>query len=241
MATLEADHLTKRVRDGLGRRLVVSDVSLVVDRGEMCVLRGPSGSGKTTLLAMLGAMLTPTSGEVRLDGVATSRLRDAHRAVVRRTKVGFVFQDVQLIDAMSVRENVLLPCLPDGVSARDVARATTLLDRFGLGALATNQARSLSGGEAQRVALCRALVRDPGLLLFDEPTAHLDAANAQKLFGDLDALANEGRALVIATHDPRVLDHAAARMGARIVTLEEGRIVPERGAHASPSREPEVT
>ena len=222
MATLEAESLTKRVRDGRHRRTVVEDVSLSVDRGELCLLRGPSGSGKTTLLAMLGAMSTPTTGEVRLDGVATSRLRDHHRAHVRRKKVGFVFQDVQLIGAMTARENVLLPCLPDGVSASDVARAEALLERFGLSAVAGTRASALSGGEAQRVALCRALVREPALLLFDEPTAHLDAAQAEHLLRDLDQLASEGRAVVVATHDPRVLERTSAT---RIVSLVDGRRV----------------
>lgn len=230
MATLEAEALTKRVRDGRNRRTVVAEVSLRVDRGERCLLRGPSGSGKTTLLAMLGAMLTPTSGEVRLDGVATSRLRDAHRARVRREKVGFVFQDVQLLGALSVRENVVLPCVPDGVTPRDVEAADRWLERFGLTALADAPARSLSGGEAQRVALARALVRDPVLLLLDEPTAHLDAENADRLLGELDALVGEGRALVLATHDPRVV---ARFPDAASLTLVDGQIAPASSEGAS--------
>lgn len=226
MPTLEVEAVTKRIRDGRERRTVVDQVSITVGQGEMCVLRGPSGSGKTTLLAMMGAMLTPTSGEVRLDGVATSRLRDAHRAAVRRTKVGYVFQDVQLIPAMTVLDNVLLPCLPDGVAARDIDRGRHLLDRFGLSALTTANAHTLSGGEAQRVALCRALVRDPSLLLFDEPTAHLDSAHAERLLADLDALAGEGRAVVIATHDPRVLERKAEHAAhSSVHSMEDGRLV----------------
>ncbi len=223
MATLEADSLTKRVRDGQSRRTVVDGVSLSVASGEVCVIRGPSGSGKTTLLAMLGAMLTPTSGEVRIGGVATSRLRDAHRALVRRKRVGFVFQDVQLVPALGVRENVLLPCFPDGVGDTDVTRADALLERFELSALATAPARALSGGEAARVALARALVRDPQLLIFDEPTAHLDQAQADRLLDDVEALAREGRAVVVATHDPRVLERKST--STRVVVLEAGRLV----------------
>lgn len=221
MSTLEAEALTKRVRDGRARRTVVEDVSLTVNAGEVCVIRGPSGSGKTTLLAMLGAMLTPTSGEVRLGGVATSRLRDAHRALVRRQKVGFVFQDVALVPGLTARENVLLPCYPDGIETRDVDRARALLERFGLGALTDAKAATLSGGEAARVALARALVREPELLLFDEPTAHLDPENAASFMSDVASLAAEGRAIVIATHDPRVLEHGAAT---RVVTLEAGKL-----------------
>lgn len=235
MATLEAEALTKRVRDGRSRRTVVDGVSFAVERGELCLLRGPSGSGKTTLLAMLGAMLTPTSGEVRLDGVATSRLRDAHRSAIRRKKVGFVFQDVQLVGAMSVRENVLLPCLPDGIGASDVQNAERLLARFGVAALADARAATLSGGEAQRVALCRALVRDPALLLLDEPTAHLDADSAELLLGDLDTLAGEGRAVVVATHDPRVLARESA-VASRIVALRDGRV--ESDVESGVEREP---
>jgi len=188
----------------------------------MVVLRGASGSGKTTLLALIGAMLSPTSGEVHLDGEPTSRLRDAHRALVRRQKVGFVFQDVQLVDGMTARDNVLLPSVPDGVDTAARSRADDLLARFDLTAIAGAPARALSGGERQRVALARALFRDPPLLLLDEPTAHLDDARASAVVGDLAALAGEGRALVVATHDPRVTSHPAAT---RILDLHGGRIV----------------
>lgn len=214
--------LVKRVRDGRDRRTVIDNVTFEIARGELVILRGPSGSGKTTLLALVGAMLSPTSGEVRLDGEPTSRMRDAHRAEVRRKKVGFVFQDVQLFEGMSAQENVLLPCVPEGVTAADEARAIALLDRFGVASLAKTPARSLSGGERQRVALARAMMRDPPLLLLDEPTAHLDDARAKSVVDDLAELAKEGRALLVSTHDPRVSDHPACT---RVLDLAEGRFV----------------
>lgn len=214
--------LVKRVRDGRDRRTVIDNVTFEIARGELVILRGPSGSGKTTLLALVGAMLSPTSGEVRLDGEPTSRMRDAHRAEVRRKKVGFVFQDVQLFEGMSAHENVLLPCVPEGVTAADEARAIALLDRFGVASLAKTPARSLSGGERQRVALARAMMRDPPLLLLDEPTAHLDDARAKSVVDDLAELAKEGRALLVSTHDPRVSDHPACT---RVLDLAEGRFV----------------
>ena len=214
--------LVKRVRDGRDRRTVIDNVTFEIARGELVILRGPSGSGKTTLLALVGAMLSPTSGEVRLDGEPTSRLRDAHRAEVRRKKVGFVFQDVQLFEGMSAIENVLLPCVPEGVTAEDETRARALLDRFGIASLAQTRARSLSGGERQRVALARAMMRDPPLLLLDEPTAHLDDARAKSVVDDLADLAKEGRALFVSTHDPRVADHPACT---RVLDLVEGRFV----------------
>ncbi len=218
---VRATELVKRVRDGRGRRTVIDGVSLDVARGELVVLRGPSGSGKTTLLALVGAMLSPTSGEVHLDGEPTSRLRESYRAAVRRRKVGFVFQDVQLVEGLSARENVLLPCVPDGVTAADEARADALLARFGLSDLAEARSGALSGGERQRVALARALVRDAPLLVLDEPTAHLDDARAEEIVKDLASLAGEGRALLVATHDPRV---ASAAGVTRTLDLVQGRL-----------------
>jgi putative ABC transport system ATP-binding protein len=213
--------VVKRIRDGRERRTVLDGVSFEIARGELVVLRGPSGSGKTTLLAIVGGMLAPTSGEVLLDGEPTSRLREAHRAEVRRRKVGYVFQDVQLVEDMTVRDNVLLPRVPEGITAAEEARADELLARFGASALADTRAKSLSGGERQRVALARALFGDPPLLLLDEPTAHLDDARAAEIAGMLAALAADGRALLVATHDARVARGAAVR---RVLDLAGGRI-----------------
>jgi putative ABC transport system ATP-binding protein len=217
--------VVKRVRDGRERRTVIDGVSFDLARGELVVLRGPSGSGKTTLLALVGAMLSPTSGEVLLDGEPTSRLRDAHRAEARRKKVGFVFQDLQLVDAMTARDNVLLPRIPDGVTARDEARADALLAKLGVAQVARSRARVLSGGERQRVALARALLCDPPLLLLDEPTAHLDDARAHAIAAELADLAADPthpRALLVATHDPRIAAHPAVT---RILDLAAGRLV----------------
>ncbi len=222
--------VVKRVRDGRDRRTVIDNVSFELERGDLVVLRGPSGAGKTTLLALVGAMLSPTSGEVFLDGEATSRLRESHRAHVRRHKVGFVFQDLQLIDAMSALENVLLPRIPDGVTATDARRAHTLLERFGVGALAATPARALSGGERQRVALARALIADAPLLILDEPTAHIDDARAASIAGELASLAREGRAILVATHDARIASHAAIT---RVLDLAGGVLAPQaRGGDA---------
>jgi putative ABC transport system ATP-binding protein len=221
--------VSKRIRDGDERRTLLERISFDLARGELVVLSGPSGSGKTTLLAIVGAMLSPTSGEVFLDGEATSRLRETHRAQTRRSKVGFLFQDLQLIDGMTARDNVLLPQIPDGVTAATEARADALLARFGVAKVARARARALSGGERQRVALARALLLDPPLLLLDEPTAHLDDQHARAIAGELAALAGDPanpRAILVATHDARVARHAAIT---RVLALAEGRLVP----HAS--------
>lgn len=218
--------VVKRIRDGHERRTVLDGVSFDLARGELVVVRGPSGSGKTTLLAIVGAMLSPTSGEVHLDGEPTSRLREAHRAEVRRRKVGFVFQDLQLVDGLTARQNLLLPRVPDGVRPEDEARAAALLERFGLSSVSRTRAKSLSGGERQRVALARALMNDPPLLVLDEPTAHLDDARASSIAGELADLARDGRAVLVATHDPRI---AKSEGVARVLDLAGGRLVPQAG------------
>lgn len=224
MATPAASvrNVTKRVWDGRERRLVLDDVSFEIARGDVVVIRGPSGSGKTTMLAIVGAMLSPTSGEVHVDGEATSRLRESHRAEVRRKKVGFVFQDLQLVDALDARANVLLPCVPDGVGPEDEKRAEALLERLGVASIAHTRARSLSGGERQRVALARALINDPALLVLDEPTAHLDDARAEGVAEELAKLAKDGRAVLVATHDARITKSPAV---ARTLDLAGGKLL----------------
>ena len=222
---VRVQNVVKRVRDGATRRTVLDDVSFDVKRGELVIVRGPSGSGKTTLLAIVGAMLSPTSGEVHLDGEPTSRLREAHRAEIRRRKVGFVFQDLQLLDGLTALRNVLLPRVPDGET-----RARALLEQRGLGKLADSKAKGLSGGERQRVALCRALLTDPRLLILDEPTAHLDDANAVAIAEELAALAREGRALLVATHDARIAKSAGV---SRVLDLAGGKVV-SQGPEPSP-------
>ena len=216
--------VTKRIWDGRERRVVLDDVSFEIARGQVTIVRGPSGSGKTTLLAIAGAMLSPTSGEVHIDGEATSRLRETHRADVRRKKVGFVFQDLQLVDGLDALANVLLPCVPDGVRPADERRAKALLDRLGVAGVSHAKARALSGGERQRVALARALVNDPVLLVLDEPTAHLDDARVESIKEELAALAADGRALLIATHDPRITPLAGP---GRVLDLAAGRLSPQ--------------
>ena len=218
---LELREVTKKVWDGRNRRVVIDGASLEIDAGEWVVLRGPSGSGKTTLLSIIGAMSRPTSGEVLFAGEPTSRLRDAHRAELRRTTVGFVFQDLQLIEDLSAEDNVLLPFVPVGVKNEHKKRAASLLERFGVGTLAHTRAKQLSGGERQRVAIARALLGEPKLLLLDEPTAHLDDARATQLLGDIARIATEGCAVVTATHDARV---TAAPGVSRIIEVEDGRL-----------------
>ena len=194
MSAIETTEVTKRYLDGDRRMLAVDRVS-VRGRGPAAgALRGPSGSGKTTLLGLCGGIIAPTSGDVKIRGESIVHLRDTHRTALRRATIGFVFQELALVPDMTLIENVLVPLVPTGgASKAERQRADALLDRFGLASRHGTIAGRLSGGERQRGAIARALVRDPAILLLDEPTAHLDAANAKEVVALLAQLRDEGR------------------------------------------------
>lgn len=222
MTAITLDAVRKRYVDGTRRLDAVAGVDLEIPEGQLWVLRGPSGSGKTTLLGIMGAMVAPTSGRVRLFDDEVTHLRDHHRTALRRGRVGFVFQELQLVSGMSVRENILLPFVPlGGARAKDVARAEALLSRFGLDAEIDARAERLSGGQRQRAAIARALVLAPAILLLDEPTAHLDTDNARELVSLLCELRDDGTTIVCATHDPRLADDPRVD---RVVTLVDGAV-----------------
>jgi putative ABC transport system ATP-binding protein len=221
---VETTDVVKRYADGDRTVRAVDGVTLAITEGELVVLRGTSGSGKTTLLGLLGGMIAPSSGDVRFAGESIVRLREHHRAELRRTKVGFVFQELALIPEMSVLENVLLPLVPDGGgSDEDETRALASLAALGITRpKALARASHLSGGERQRAAIVRALVRQPKLLLLDEPTAHLDRDNALAI---AELLRNEkarGRTIIASTHDPRL---AEAEGIDRTLDMRDGRLV----------------
>lgn len=219
---LETREVTKRYIDGDRRLVAVDAVSIRVARGSLVVLRGPSGSGKTTLLGLMGAMIAPTSGDVLVLGQSIADKRDRQRTELRRAAIGFVFQELALVPEASVLENMLLPLVPTGgASAADHTRAAALLERFGIADRTQTEARRLSGGQKQRAALARALMREPPILLLDEPTAHLDAERAAEVVGLLASLRDEGKTIVATTHDPRLADDAAID---RVVTMRDGRV-----------------
>ncbi len=177
--------------------------------GAVTALTGASGRGKSTLLYIIGLMLTPTSGVVLLDGQQVSTAGDAARSRIRATRMGFVFQDAALDATRTVLDSVLEPSLYAAVprgAAR--ARALALLDELALAQRAQHRPGEVSGGQAQRVAIARALVNDPVVVLADEPTGNLDRGNAGMVLEVLRGQAGQGRTIVIATHDPFVLEHA---------------------------------
>jgi putative ABC transport system ATP-binding protein len=202
--------------DGGGVFRAVDGVSLDVQPGEMVLIIGPNGSGKTTLLSMLGGLVRPTRGSVRVDGKALEELSQRELESFRLRKVGFVFQTFRLIDALSVRENVQL-VLDLAHSERG---ADAMLERTGALHLATRNTRALSGGEKQRVAIARALANDPAIILADEPTGSLDSAAGEAAIALLhDAARRDGRAVVIVSHDTRIAQHAD-----RVVAMVDGRL-----------------
>jgi putative ABC transport system ATP-binding protein len=197
----------------------VNGVSLELRRGELVLAMGPSGSGKTTLLSMIGGLLRPTSGNIRVGGVDLGALDQRRLAEVRSRQIGFVFQAFNLLGSLTVEENVLFPArLAGAVGRPERERASRLLARLGLEGRRRALPRTLSGGEKQRVAIARALINDAPLILADEPTGNLDSERGQEVVMILHELArDEGRGVLIVTHDPRVEDVAD-----RILWLEDG-------------------
>jgi putative ABC transport system ATP-binding protein len=216
---LQVTGLTKTFGQGDLTVTAVGGVDLDVHAGEVVLIMGPSGSGKTTLLLMLGAMLRPTTGVIQVAGLDIASAPERRLPGLRAHRFGFVFQDINLLSALTVAENVELACNLAGVTgpaARE--RARTLLERVGLGHRLGFRPEQLSGGEMQRVAIARALANDPPVILADEPTANLDSAIGRQVARLLRQLATEdGRAVVIVSHDARLEEIAD-----RVLWLEDG-------------------
>jgi len=218
---LRLDTVTRRFRQGKEILEVLTGANLDIRPGEIVALVGPSGAGKSTLLHIAGLLERPDSGEVFLAGESCGRLGDDRRTQLRRLHLGFVYQYHHLLPEFSALENVVLPQMIAGV-ARGAARAKALrlLDSMGLAARAEHRPGQLSGGEQQRVAICRALANDPKVLLADEPTGNLDPHTSGGVFDQLLHLVrNSGVAALIATHNPEL-----ARRMDRVIRLEDGRL-----------------
>jgi len=216
---LSCDQLVKTFGTGRTEVRAVDHVTLAVGRGELVLIMGPSGSGKTTLLSMLGGLLRPTSGTVHIDGEEITALDESQLPRVRAGSIGFVFQSFNLLEALTVEENILFPArLLSGPVADARSRANELIERLGLNSRRASRPGTLSGGEKQRVAIARALINEPALILADEPTGNLDSVNGQEVMMILHDIArDEGRSIILVTHDPRVEDLAD-----RILWLEDG-------------------
>jgi len=219
-SVIELDAVTKTYQQGVPPAL--ADVFMNVANGEVAAIMGPSGSGKSTLLNLIAGLDKPTEGTVTVAGQRIDRLGEAALARFRARHVGIVFQFFNLLDDLTVEDNVLLPAQLAGASRRQArARADELLERMGIGEHKNDYPARMSGGQRQRVAIARALVNSPELLLADEPTGALDTATGQQIGALLSELNVAGQTLVLVTHDPAL----AKRYAARTIQLVDGYVV----------------
>jgi putative ABC transport system ATP-binding protein len=223
---IEMRQLTRKLPSGERELTILDHVDIAIDPGEFVAVLGPSGSGKSTLLALMAGLDRPTSGEIRIDGTPIQAMSEDGLALLRRKKIGFVFQSFQLLSNLTARENVLLPVELLGLS-NPFDRADELLAAVGLADRGHHYPSQLSGGEQQRIALARAFAARPPILLADEPTGNLDGATGRRVLELLTELrAREGTTLVLVTHDP-----AVAALAGRQIHLRDGRV--ERDERAS--------
>ena len=219
-AILEADQITKTYAIGDRQIAVLDAVSFAVEPGEFVVIMGSSGSGKSTLLSLLSGLDRPSRGRIRIDGADITDWSEDQLAPIRNRVFGFVFQSFHLVPSLNALENVAFPAeLRGDKDARP--RARNLLERVGLGDRVTNFPHQLSGGEKQRVAICRALVNKPKIIFADEPTGNLDSTNGAGIIELLVQLHREEQTtLMLVTHAPEMAEHAG-----RVITLADGKVV----------------
>jgi len=229
VANVRLAELTKHYKRGAELIRALDGVTLTIEKGEFVAVVGRSGSGKTTMLDLVGLLLTPTSGSLFIDDVDTSKLGDKQRAQMRARRVGFVFQEYNLLPGLNVLENVMMPLryVKNGKGGKD--RALGLLERVGLSDRMRHRPTELSGGQAQRVAIARSMINQPTLILLDEPTGAVDTETAQQLVDLLKRLNREDQVtIVIVTHD---LDIAA--QATRHIRLKDGKVLSDERVNAN--------
>ncbi len=228
MAGIELRELTKYYKQASTTVKAVDGINLTVEAGEFISIVGRSGSGKTTTLDLLGLLLRPTSGQVLLDGIDTGKMRDGARAGLRGKKLGFVFQDFNLLPGLNAVQNVMLPLRYTKNGKDGKARAASLLEEVGLKDRMHHRPDQLSGGEKQRVAIARSLVNRPSLVLGDEPTGEVDSETSQQIVALMRRMNREhGVTFILVTHDTEV-----AAQTDRIIRLKDGKVLSDTRANA---------
>lgn len=218
---IRTEHLTKIYRMGEAEVYALHDVNLEIQDGEFVAIIGPSGSGKSTLLNMIGCLDKPTSGSVFIDTIDTATLTENQLAEIRREKIGFVFQQFNLVHTLNALENVALPLFFSGVK-REIRfkRAAEVLKNVGLEQRTYHKPSELSGGQQQRVAIARALANDPEIIIADEPTGNVDSETGKAIMAILTGLNKEGRTIIVVTHDPEIAACAGRRK-----RMRDGRLL----------------
>jgi len=217
---IELKNAGKSYKQGVREVHALRGISLSIKKGEFLSVMGPSGSGKSTLLNLIGGLDQPSSGEIFIDGRPLHGISDDELTLIRRRRVGFIFQFFNLLPILTAAENVGLPLLLEGTPFSQVKpKAEELLRKVGLGERTEHRPEQLSGGEMQRVAIARALVTNPAVVLADEPTGNLDSHTSEDIFMLLKSLNEQGQTIVMVTHDPK-----AAAYGSRIITLKDGAL-----------------
>jgi putative ABC transport system ATP-binding protein len=225
---IEIKQATKTYHQGMKEIHALRDISLTIARGEFLSIMGPSGSGKSTLLNLIGGLDQPTSGEIFIDSIPLHGISDDELTIIRRRRIGFIFQFFNLLPILTAAENVGLPLLLEGLPFSKVKpRAEALLRKVGLAERIEHRPEQLSGGEMQRVAIARALITNPAVLLADEPTGNLDSRTSEEIFRLLSGLHAEGQTIVMVTHD-----RSAAGHGTRLITLKDGALDKDTGTGA---------
>jgi putative ABC transport system ATP-binding protein len=228
MAIIHMEDIRKVYDTGKVKVEALKGLDLQIEAGELVAIVGPSGSGKSTLMNLLGCLDTPTSGRYELGGQAVSGVTRDQLAEIRNRRVGFVFQNFNLLPHISAAENIEMPMLFGGVRpAERHTRAKELLERVGLGDRIDHKPTELSGGQMQRVAIARSLAMGPDIILADEPTGNLDSTSGSDIMSIFTDLWKQGRTLVIITHDP-----ALAKRASRVIEIRDGRIVADHAAAA---------
>ncbi|WP_159887948.1 ABC transporter ATP-binding protein [Paenibacillus puerhi] len=224
MSLIELKDIVKQFKRGTEDLTILRRVSLSVEKGEFLAIVGPSGSGKSTLMNTIGLLDMPTSGSYILDGVVTEKLKDDQLAEVRNKKIGFIFQQFNLLPRLTAIENVELPMIYAGISKKERReRGMRMLETLGMGGRSHHRPSELSGGQQQRVAIARALAIGPAILLADEPTGALDSATGQEVLELMIELNQAGNTIVLITHDLHIAEHAK-----RVVTIRDGEIVSDK-------------